>query len=352
MRKRVFVVVLLVLLVLIAVAGLSGAWIVFGPNTSEQADDRGVKIPPGSSFENVVTSLAEDGIIQSATTLRWFGRATGWGGQIKAGYYTIDPGSSNYDILSKLRRGLQSPVRITIPPGTRPEVIATLAGNVMYFDADEMLSALKDSTLAAELGVDTTSLFGYMLPESYDFYWLTSAEGVIRRIKQYADELFAQEIAEGAREMNLSMHEVVTLASIVEWETHVAEERPRVAGVYLNRLRIGMPLQADPTVQYAVMANEGAKRRLLFVDYEIESPYNTYRIGGLPPGPITNPSAASLRAVANAERHDYLYFVATGDGGHIFSRTFQEHVNAANRYRRLMQERRRAQQQSPDSNAE
>src|SRR5690625_4539769 len=104
MRKRVFVVVLLVLLVLIAAAGLSGSCIVSGPTTAEQADDRGRKIPPGSSFENVVTSLAEDGIIQSATTLRWFGRATGWGGQIKAGYYTIDPGSSNYDILSKLDR--------------------------------------------------------------------------------------------------------------------------------------------------------------------------------------------------------------------------------------------------------
>lgn len=346
MRKRVVFIVLLVLLVSIVAVGFGGAWVAFGPNTAEFVEERGVKIPPGTSFDEVVSSLDAEGIVASRTTLDWFGRITGWGGQVKAGYYRFEPGASNYDILSTLRRGLQSPVRITIPPGTRPEVIAVLAGNVMHFDADEMLAALKDPELAADLGTDTSSLFGYMLPESYDFYWLTSAERVVRRVKQHIDDLYEREIAEAARELNLSMQDVVALASIVEWETHVAEERPRVAGVYLNRLRIGMPLQADPTVQYAVMATEGAKRRLLFVDYDIESPYNTYRISGLPPGPITNPSAASLRAVANAERHDYLYFVATGDGGHIFSRTFQEHVNAANRYRRLMQERRAQQQQA------
>jgi UPF0755 protein len=290
--------------------------------------------------------------VASTTTFRWVARATGWGSQIKAGYYEIGPGSSNYSMLSTLRRGLQSPIRLTIPPGTRPEIVARLAGRVLYLDAEEMAQALRDPELAAELGTDSTSLFGFMYPESYDFYWLTPASTVVRRVKQYFDRFYENEIAAAASERNLTPENVLTLASIVEWETGIVEEKPKVAGVYLNRLRINMPLQADPTVQYAVLQDEGRRRRLLFEDYRIDHPYNTYQIRGLPPGPLNNPSAASIRAVVNAEDHEYLYFVATGDGDHVFSRTFREHVNAANRYRALMQERRRTQQQQQTPEAE
>ena len=329
-----------VVLLIGLIAGLSGLWIVFGPNTTSYDGDRSIKIPPGSTFSAVVDTLEAADILGPAPTYEWVARATGWGNQVKAGHYSVESGISNYDLLSKLRRGLQSPIRITIPPGTRPEVMAALAGSVMYFDKEEMEEALRDPELAAELEVDSASLFGFMLPESYDFYWLTDARTVVRRIKRYFDSYYEANLAAAAAEQNLTPHEVATLASIVEWETHIDAERPRVAGVYRNRLRIGMPLQADPTVQYAVMRLEGQKRRLLFVDYQIDDPYNTYGYRGLPPGPITNPSRSSLEAVVNAENHDFLYFVATGDGDHIFSRTFQEHTRAANRYRALMQERR------------
>lgn len=344
--SRTLIALLIAAASIVILAGIIGAWIVFGPNTATYSDARSLKIPPGSSFSAVVDSLESAEILGSASTFSLVARATGWGSQIKAGHYRIEAGASNYDLLSTLRRGLQAPIRMTVPPGTRPEVMAALAGTVMYFDREDMEAALRDPELAAELGTDTLSLFGYMLPESYDFYWLTDARTVVRRIKQYFDSFYEAQLADAARERALSADDIVNLASIVEWETHVDDERPRVAGVYLNRMRIGMPLQADPTVQYAVMRREGQKRRLLFVDYQIEDPFNTYRFQGLPPGPITNPSRASLLAAARAEEHDYLYFVATGDGGHIFSRTFQEHTRAANRYRQLMQERRRQQQSS------
>ncbi|MEX1054722.1 MAG: endolytic transglycosylase MltG, partial [Rhodothermales bacterium] len=138
----------------------------------------------------------------------------------------------------------------------------------------------------------------------------------------------------------LSKDEIVTLASIIEWETGREEEKATVAGVYVNRLRIGMKLDADPTIQYVVMAKEGQKRRLLYEDYRIEDPFNTYLRAGLPPAPITNPSPSSLRAAASPEKHPYLYFVATGDGTHKFSRTLAEHNRAAREYHDLMRERR------------
>jgi UPF0755 protein len=178
------------------------------------------------------------------------------------------------------------------------------------------------------------------MPETYHFYWLTGPATVVRNVKRQFDRFYEDEIDEAASTLGLSKRDVITVASIVEWETAVEDEKPRVAGVYLNRLRIGMKLDADPTIQYAVLETEGQKRRLLYQDYRIEHPYNTYLRPGLPPGPLTNPSPSSLRAVVNAERHDYLFFVARGDGGHTFSRTLSEHNRAARQYHDLMRQRR------------
>lgn len=323
--------------------GLAGAgfvyWIAFEANTPGYEEARGVKIPREASFAVALDSLEAAGVVRSRTSLEWMGRVTGWGGQVKAGYYTFEPGASNYDILSTLRGGLQSPVRVTIPPGMRPEVIAAVAARNMAFPADSFLAALRDTAFAAELGTDTTHLPGFLLPETYQFYWLNDPQAVIRRAKESYDRLYATHEAR-ADSLGLAPADVATLASIVEWETGLPEEKARVAGVYLNRLRIGMPLQADPTVQYAVMEREGQKRRLLYVDYEIQHPYNTYNYQGLPPGPLNNPSASAIRAVLQPEDHGYLYFVATGDGGHIFSRTLREHNNAAQAYYRTMRARR------------
>lgn len=341
MRK--LIIAALVIAGLIGAAGIIGFWIAFGPNTQIFEDERGVGIPPGSNLSAVVDSLQSRGILQSEDTFVLVARATGWGDQIKAGHYMFESGVSNYDIIQKLRRGLQEPVRVTVPPGTRPEVVAAVAGRDMYFDPAAFRDALSDPALAESLSTDTTALFGYMLPETYFFYWLTSAPATVAKIKEQFDQFWQEELKAGADTLDLSKEEFVTLASIVEWETSLAEEKPKVAGVYLNRLRIGMKLDADPTVQYVVMQREGAKRRLLYQDYQIQHPYNTYLRGGLPPSPLNNPSPSSLRAVANPAEHQYLYFVAKGDGSHVFSRTLSEHNRAARRYHDLMRQRRAAQ---------
>lgn len=344
MSRRV-IIGLLILVGLAGLAALAGYWAVFGPNTRVFDGERGVGIVPGSDLSDVVDTLSARGILQSPETFTLFARVTGWGDQIKAGHYAFESGASNYDMIQKLRRGLQEPVRLTVPPGTRPEVIAAVAGRDMFFDAADFNEALRDAALAESLSTDTSSLFAYMLPETYYFYWLTSAPTTIVKIKEQFDRFWEDELKAGADSLGFSKHDVLTLASIVEWETGLADEMPAVAAVYVNRLRLGMKLDADPTVQFVVMESEGVKRRLLYEDYRIPHPYNTYIRGGLPPGPITNPSPSSLRAAVRPAQHNYLYFVAKGDGSHVFSRTLSEHNRAAREYHELMR-RRRAEQDS------
>lgn len=323
---------------LLVLAGGFGAWIVWGPNTPAYEGERSVKIPPEADFAAAIDSLDAAGILASRATFRWVGSLTGWGEQIKSGHYLFEAGASNRELLDVLRRGLVSPVRLTIPPGSRPEVVAAVMEREIGWPKEDFLAVFSDSALAADLGTDVQHLFGFMLPETYFVYWRTDPEDVVRKIKGEFDQYYARMRGDTPPPLDLTPEEVITVASLVEWETYHVPEKPAVAGVYLNRLRIGMKLDADPTVQYALLELEGQKRRLYRVDYQIDHPYNTYLIRGLPPGPVTNPSPSSIQAVLQPEEHKYLYFVATGDGTHTFSRTLREHNRAAQAYFQTLRE--------------
>ena len=341
MRSRIILAGVIVIgLALTAFGGV--AWVAFGPNTPDFDGERSVHIPPGSGLDAIIDSLRTEGVVRSASSFRIVARASGWGNQIKAGHYTFSAGTSNHGILDKLRRGLQQPVRLTIPAGARPPRASAVAAQHMFFEPAAFGRAVSDPRLADELVTDTLSLFGYMLPETYHFYWLTSAEQAVRTIKKEFDRFFERELRARADSLGLSKQDVVTLASIIEWETGEPLEKPMISGVYHNRLRRGMKLDADPTVQYAILQREGQKRRLFYADYRIEHPFNTYLHRGLPPAPLNNPSPSSLRAAVQPTEHEFLYFVAVGDGTHHFSKTLAEHNRAARRYHALMRERRRA----------
>ncbi|MDE2731402.1 MAG: endolytic transglycosylase MltG [Bacteroidota bacterium] len=339
--KRMLKVLLLGCLGLGIFGGGLAAWILWGDNTRTYADDRGVHLPVGTRLSDAADSLMTRGILDRRWSFVLLAEATGWGDQIKAGHYTFTAPQSNKAILDKLRFGQQTSVRIMIPAGSRPERIAGLAARNMAFSAEEFLAALKDAELATSLGTDTLHLFTYMLPDTYYEFWLTDAPGVVRRIKREFDRYFARELADSAAALDLTLPEVVSLAAIVEWETNVNQEKSTIAGVYLNRLHRQWPLQADPTVQYALIELEGGKRRLLFRDYRIDHSYNTYRFRGLPPGPITNPSRSSLESTVRAGRHDYMFFVAKPGGGHAFNVTLSGHNRDAAVLRRYLRERRR-----------
>jgi UPF0755 protein len=349
MRSRLAVVILALVGLLGSIGAGAGGWIVFGPNTGPYEGSRSVILPSDVTFEAAIDSLQAEDVLASPSTLRLVATLTGWGEQIKAGHYRIASRTSNYRLLDTLRRGLQDPIRVTIPPGSRPTVVTKVVGKRLKTDAEDVRAALQDTSLARELGTTPDRLFGYMLPETYEFYWQASPETVVRRIKTSFDRFYERELANGTARFDLTKREVVTLASIVEWEALQDREKPRIAGVYLNRLEENWRLQADPTIQYVLLQTTGERTgRVLYRHLEIDHPYNTYRNRGLPPGPITNPSPSSLRAVANPEQHEFFYFAADGTGGHTFSRTLREHNRAAEQYHQMLNERKREQGQSDD----
>ena len=344
LRNRIFVFSVVVIVGL----GAGGSWLIWAPNTPSFDGDRALHIPRGSVFVNVVDSLESRELIKYSWSFRLVAHATGWKDQIKAGHYVFSSGESNFSLLQTIRKGLQTPVSLRIPAGSRRDRIASSAAANMAFDADDFMAALSDTALATSLGTDTLHLFSYMLPDTYSFYWLTEATDVVRRIKREFDEFYEKEATSNATTLGLTRDEVVSLAAIVEWETRVNEEKSRVAGVYLNRLRRHWPLQADPTVQYALIELEGGRRRLFFRDYRINHPYNTYLYQGLPPGPITNPSRSSLIKTAQAEKHDYMFFVASPNGGHTFNVDLRSHNRDANILRRYLAQRRRERANAED----
>ena len=340
---------LLGLVVLALVGAAAVAWLAFLPNTG--SDQASVRLPEGTGFEAALDSLESAGALQSRTSMELFGQLTGWGDQVKTGHYNIEPGMSNWAALDKIRKGLQDPLRITIPGGLTPERLGRVLRNQLGTDSAAVVAALQDPELASQLGTDTDNLFGHMRANTYDILWTTDARRAITRIHEWHDRFWTDEKRAQAEALGLTPDEVTTLASIVQWEAQKPEERGTIAGVYLNRL-LGrtdagrMRLQADPTVQYALMESDGGPmRRLLFRDYAFDHPYNTYQIDGLPPGPINNPSDDAIEAVLSGGEGDYLYFVADGSGGHDFSRTVGEHNAKARRWSQWLSEQVRIRRQ-------
>lgn len=269
--------------------------------------------------------------------LIWAGRVLGWR-SFRPGLYHLEGSSSYEEFLSKMARGIQDAARVTVHSGTDKGRLARSLSIQLRADSTAFRDVFTDSSdLAIELGLTGEELFSRMLPNTYEIYWTSNPQSVVRRINNEFQRAVAGRYSEQIDQSGYSLDEVVILASIVEGEARHSEEKPKIAGLYLNRLNRNMLLQADPTVIYAI----GERRRLLFEDYRVDHPYNTYLHAGLPPGPITNPDQQSIRAVLMPEEHDYLFMVATPDGSHHFSRTFDEHRQASAEWRRWIQEQYR-----------
>jgi UPF0755 protein len=302
-----------------------------------------VMVPRGATFGQARDSLVSRGIV---TSPRWFGLVARLGGfdrRLKAGFYEFREGESALAVLRALAAGREKTVPFTVPEGSTLLDLARLGEARLGIPAESIRAASRDSALLREFAVLGPSLEGYLAPETYAVSRLIEARDLVREMARLFRTTWDSSWDGRRTALGLSRAEVVTLASIVEGEAKVPEDRPRIAGVYLNRLRRRMPLQADPTVQYAIQLATGARKtRLVERDYRFPSPYNTYLHPGLPPGPIGAPGRASLQAVFEPESVPYLFFVARPDGGHIFSRTYGEHLRAVAQVRRLEREARRA----------
>ncbi|OPZ87349.1 MAG: putative aminodeoxychorismate lyase [bacterium ADurb.Bin429] len=327
-RRRYWRVLLIVTLaVLLALGGAAGYVYRMLTIPVQMGEPQTVDILPRTTFRHVATRLQQRGLIPNAFIFRLYGRATGKAAQLKVGEYEVTTGMRPVDILDLLISGRTKAYWVTIPEGKWVSETGPFLSEHWPEAAADFPALTRDVTRwkAAFSFIEGPTLEGYLFPDTYKFSKAATGEQILTRMLATFRErcvavYHARSPADGR-----SFHEVLVLASLVEAEAKVAAERPRIAGVYLNRLRRGMKLECDATVLYA----KGERlKRVLYRDLEVNSPYNTYRFPGLPPGPICNPGYSAFEAAMHPEIHGYLYYVAKGDGSHVFTHTFAEHQAA------------------------
>lgn len=292
-----------------------------------------VRIPEGSSFNAVLDTLAEAGLIGSRTAFKMLAMSSDADGRIRPGTYKFQEGISAPELLNALVEGRSTVrVKVTFPEGVTLRRVASIASREAGCDSAAIVRLGADRTFLRSIGVNAASAEGYLMPDTYFIYWGEQPQVLLKRMAELHRKFYTAGLRQRAEAIGLTPYEALILASIVEGEAVVDSERPIIAGVYLNRLRRGMKLEADPTIQYLFV---NGPKRLLYRDLEIDSPYNTYRNKGLPPTPINNPGRASIRAALYPASHDYLFFVAKADGSgaHTFTRNGREHEQAVRQYR-------------------
>ncbi len=329
MKRRVFVIAGVVALA-VAVA-LAATTFHLLSAAADEAPNALFVVSRGESLADVASNLERRGLVRNAIALEWLARMRGLAGRLRAGEYALSPTQSSQEILEWIARGRVATYEVVVPEGFTVAQIAERLANDDLADRMAFLAVARDPATAAEIGVEGNTLEGYLFPETYRIPRGLAPEAIARTLVEQFLEVW-QEIEPRAREQGFSMREVVTLASIVEKETAAPGERPLIASVFRNRLARGMRLETDPTVIYGIEEFDGNLRRR---DLENpDNPYNTYRIPGLPPGPIASPGAEALHAVVEPAQSDFLYFVSRNDGTHVFSRTYREHAKAVDQYQR------------------
>ena len=301
------------------------------PVRTGDTDPIDFRVERGRSLRQVASGLEGAGLVRDARAVVWLARWRGWESALKAGEYELSPAWSPERILEQIIAGRVRTYTTVLPEGIRASEIAARLDEAGLARRDDFLRVVRDPAFAESLGVPAPTLEGYLYPETYELPRDLPPEELARILVEQFNAAWRQ-IEPEARDLQLSKHQIVTLASIVEKETATPEERPLIAAVFLNRLHRGMRLETDPTVIYGIENFDGNLRKRDLMDKS--NPYNTYQIAGLPPGPIANPGIDSLRAVVEPAQTDYLYFVSRNDGTHEFSRTYREHVNAVNRYQK------------------
>jgi len=288
-------------------------------------------IKKGESFSSVVDRLYNHGIISSKANFKIAGFIYGAERKIRAARFHIPNGLSNLDLLDLFISGDCDFQRtLSIRPGQTIKWLAHRLQKYVYIDSTDFVNLATNKSFADSLGLKQNSFEGYLFATDYEIYERSSPGEAINIFYNVFKEFYNDTLMTRTKELGFTVHEIITLASIIKGETNKEDEMARIAGVYHNRLRIGMKLQADPTIQYVI---PGGWRRLTFKDLELDSPYNTYKYFGLPPGPINSPGQPAILAALYPEKNNYLYFVADGAGGHLFGKTLNEHNNNVKKYR-------------------
>ncbi len=324
----------IILVLMLAAAGYGGffyyqKWL--KPNINHTGK---LFIPTGATYEQVLDSIRP--FLKDAQSFEWLARQKKYDYRVKPGRYTLSKNESNASVINRLRIGDQDEISIRIGNYASIFELAGRVGPLLETDSAGLVKAITEAGFTK--GYDTAALIFFFLPDTYNFHWNTTGKAFVDRMKKQYDQYWTDEKIQEAKNKNMTPLEVTTLASIVQLESAKIDEQPRVAGLYLNRLKIGMKLDADPTVIYAMRKAEGFKRKIQRVYYKnlsIESPYNTYKYKGLPPSPICMPNQSALDAVLRPATHNYLYFVADPQkpGYHVYAATLKEQEENADKYR-------------------
>jgi UPF0755 protein len=312
----------------------------FGVSISAKDNYKVIYIPTGSTYDQVLDTLESNLIIKNMKVLDWVANKKNYPALIKPGRYVIDRDLSCNGLINLLRSGRQSTVRITFNNVRTLNQLAGKIGKQIEADSAQIINFLTHDSNFSSDGFKKEDIIALFIPDTYEFYWNTDAKELyVRMLKEYR-KFWNEERLSKAKDKNLDPLEVAILASIIDDEVVKPNEKPRIAGVYINRLKKRIPLQACPTIKFAL--NDFTITRVLKKHLLVDSPYNTYKHNGFPPGPIGCPTITGIDAVLNAERHDYLFFAAKADfsGYHNFSRTLKEHNHYAALYQKELDRRR------------
>jgi UPF0755 protein len=330
----------LIFFLIISVLGISFTFyayqVVYTPNVLMDQDDRLLIIKDGDTFADVQKEIHDGGYVQDLISFSFLARLMNYDEQVKPGRYLLKRNMSNLRAIQLLKSGTQEPVRITFNNVRLiPELAEKITRN-LGMTPEEFEAALRRFSMSNSSGLNKDNMMAMFIPNTYEVYYNILPDALVKRMHQEYQNFWNEERIAKAKKMGLTPIEVSILSSIVQAETIQEEEAPTIAGLYLNRLKQGIPLQADPTLKFAV--GDFSLKRILNIHKEIDSPYNTYRYAGLPPGPINMPEINSLEAVLNFAPSDYLYMCAKEDfsGRHNFTSNYKEHMNNAIRYQRAL----------------
>jgi UPF0755 protein len=305
-------------------------------NVQVQKKDFILYIPTGATFKTVTDTLEKNQVLHNVMSFAFVSQLMGYQDKVKPGRYLLPANSNNLTVVRKLRSGQQEPMKLTFNNIRLKKDLAQKLGEKLEPSAEDFLKVLNDPKIAAENGFDTSTFITMFIPNSYQVFWDMSPEEFVKKMNREYKKFWNKERMAKAAAAGFTPIQISIIASIVEAETNKDSEKSRIAGVYINRLRTEMPLQADPTVKFALQ--DFAIKRVTQEHTAMDSPYNTYKNIGLPPGPINMPSTASLDAVLNYEKHKFIYFCASPNeiGFHDFAESYRDHVNNANRYRKFL----------------
>ena len=335
LKKKVYLIPIVICLIGILLLG----YYFFMDSFSKVEETTYVYIDDNDNIDSVCAKLSPIANAHAMMAFQTMARHGGYAEKIRTGRYAIVHGENTITIYRHLKNGHQEPVMLTIPESRTTDRLAGALGKKLMMDSTALAICLKDNDFCQRWGYDTTTIACIFVPNTYEVYWNTSIENLMERMQKEHQRFWNNERQAKAQAIGLSPNEVCTMASIIDEETANNAEKPMIAGMYLNRLKTGMPLQADPTIKFAMQ--DFALRRIYHDMLTYNSPYNTYQNIGLPPGPIKIASVAGIDAVLNRVNHDYLYMCAKEDfsGTHNFAKTYSEHLKNAAKYSKALNER-------------